>query len=104
MILKIVIAVGFLLAGTAKLASAKPIVAQFEEFGLSNNIMRGIGILEIAGAISLFVPQLSFPATLALALLMIGAIFNHYKVKHPPKQSAPAATLLLLCIIVMIQV
>ena len=49
MILKIIVAAGFLLAGTAKLISAKPIVAQFEEFGLSNGIMRGIGILEVAG-------------------------------------------------------
>ena len=50
-ILKIVVAVAFLLAGGAKLAGAKPLADQFEEFGLPRKMMYLVGLLEIAGAI-----------------------------------------------------
>ena len=98
-ILKIIIAIGFLLAGSAKLLGAKPIAEQFEEFGLSPWMMRAVGILEVAGAIGLYIEPLSFWAALGLALLMVGAVGNHLKAKHPISKSVPAALLLLLCVL-----
>ena len=101
LILKILIAVGFLLAGSAKLLSAKPIVEQFEEFGLAPWMMYAVGALEIAGAIGLFISPLTFWATLGLTILMVGAIGNHIKAKHPIQQSLPAAVLLILCLVLL---
>ena len=102
LILKIIIAIGFLLAGSAKLLSAKPIVKQFEEFGLAPWMMYSIGVLEIAGALALFISPLTFWAALGLAMLMVGAVSNHFKVKHPLQQSAPAGVLLVLCLVLLL--
>ena len=101
--LKIIIAIGFLLAGSAKLLGAKPIAAQFEEFRLSPTIMKMIGLLEVAGAIGLFINPLTFWVAIGLALLMVGAIGNHLKVKHPFAQSAPASLLLVLSVLLIFQ-
>ncbi|MGB1253188.1 MAG: DoxX family protein, partial [Candidatus Promineifilaceae bacterium] len=60
LVLKIIIAIGFLLAGSAKLLSAKPIVEQFEEFGLAPWMMYAVGTLEVAGVIGLFIEPLTF--------------------------------------------
>ena len=50
-ILKIIIGIAFLLAGVAKLAGAKPLADEFEEFGLPRFLMYLVGVLEIAGPI-----------------------------------------------------
>ena len=88
--LKIVLAVAFVLAGGFKVFRAKPMVDQFKEFGLPNFAVQLVGALEVLGAIGLFVPSLSLYATIGLILLMVGAVFNHLKTKHPFKTFAPA--------------
>ena len=102
LILKIIVAAGFLLAGVAKLLGAKPIAEQFEEFGLSSWMMRAVGVLEVAGAVGLFTEPLAFWAALGLVLLMIGAVGNHLKVKHPISKSVPAGVLLILSILLIV--
>ncbi|MGB0891956.1 MAG: DoxX family protein [Flavobacteriaceae bacterium] len=92
-VLKIVLAVAFLLAGGFKVFRAKPMVDQFKEFGLPNFGVQLVGALEVLGAIGLFIPSLSLYATIGLILLMIGAVFNHLKTKHPFKTFAPALVL-----------
>ena len=101
LILKIAVTLAFLFAGGAKLAGAKPLIEQFDEFGLPLWLMRAIGILEVAGAIGLWINALAFWAALGLGLLMIGAVGNHIKAGHPFARSAPAAMLLLLCVLVL---
>lgn len=89
-IFKIVLSLLFLLAGSAKLLSAKPIKEQFEEFGLSKPAMMGVGALEVLGAIGLQFNNLALYAAIGLLLLMIGAVVNHVKVKHPVSKIAPS--------------
>ncbi len=69
-------------AGIAKLAGAKPLADQFQEFGLPKAMMLVVGSLEIAAAIGLNFRLLVFYAASGLVLLMLGAIANHVKVKH----------------------
>jgi len=95
-LLKIVLTIAFALGGGAKVAGAKPLREQFEEFGLPRWSMTAVGLLEIAGAIGLWIPALSFLASLGLLLLMVGAVGSHLKVKHSVSKVAPALVLLIL--------
>lgn len=94
--LKILVGIAFLLAGGAKLASAKPLSEQFQEFGLPKSLMYLVGALEVAGAVGLFLDPLAAWASLGLAGLMVGAVANHLKVKHRLSQAAPSLLLLAL--------
>ncbi len=95
-ILRIIVAVAFLLAGGAKLAGAKPLADQFEEFGLPRFMMYLVGVLEIAGAVGLFILPLAVWAALGLSALMLGAIANHIKAKHKFDKMAPSLGLLIM--------
>ena len=50
--------------------------------------------------VGVWVPALTFPAAIGMAVLMLGAVVMHVKVKDPVKKALPALTLLLLCLIV----
>ena len=95
-ILKIIVTIGFLLAGIAKLLGAKPIVDQFREFKLPVKAMYLVGILEVSGAIALYCPTLALASAIGLALLMVGVIANHLKVKHPFSKYLPSFILFIL--------
>lgn len=85
-----------MLAGLAKLLRAKPIAEQFEEFALDPRAMIVVGGLEVLGGIGLLISSLTLYAAVGLALLMLGAVANHLKVKHPTSKLAPSAVLLIL--------
>lgn len=95
-VLTILLAGAFFIAGAAKLIGAKPLAAQFEEFGLPAWSMRIVGLLEVAGAIGLFLEPLRLWAAAGLAGLMLGAVANHLKVRHPVSKLVPAGVLLVL--------
>lgn len=94
-IFKYILSLVLFIAGSAKVLSAKPIKEQFEEFGLPIPLMWGIGTLEILGAIGLQLENWSFYATVGLLLLMVGAVGNHVKVRHPISKVAPSFLLML---------
>jgi uncharacterized membrane protein YphA (DoxX/SURF4 family) len=96
--LRIAISVLMALAGGAKLAAAKPIVEQFEEFGLPRALMYLVGVLELAAGVGVHVDALSFWASTGLAALMVGAVGNHVKVGHPVTQTLPSAVVLALAL------
>ncbi len=89
-------------AGIAKLAGAKPLADQFQEFGLPKSMMLVVGSLEVAAAIGLSVRTLTFYAASGLAVLMLGAIGNHVKVKHPFSQMVPSVLVLGLAAMVAV--
>jgi uncharacterized membrane protein YphA (DoxX/SURF4 family) len=99
-VLKILLSAAFLLAGGAKLAGAKPLADQFREFGLPAWTMPLVGVLEVAGASGLWFGPVSLWAALGLAGLMLGALANHAKARHPFSKSVPSAVLLLLSVLV----
>lgn len=94
--LKILISVLMAFAGGAKLAGAKPIAQQFEEFGLPRAMMFLVGGLEVAAGIGVHIGALAFFASTGLALLMVGALAQHVKARHPVGKSIPALVVLLV--------
>ena len=94
------VAGAFALAGLAKIVGVKPLADQFEEFGLPSWLMRLVGLLEIAGAVGLFVRPARFWAAAGLLGLMLGAVANHLKVRHAMSKAAPAFVLLILCAVI----
>ena len=52
-IFAIILGIFYFMVGAAKLAGAKPLAEQFDEFGLGQNVMRGVGAAEVAAAIGL---------------------------------------------------
>lgn len=96
--LKIAISILMALAGGAKIAGAKPIAEQFKEFGLPRAMMYLVGGLELAAGVGVHLQSVAFFASSGLGLLMLGALANHAKVRHPIGKSGPAAVVLLLAI------
>jgi len=100
--LKVVFSSMFMIAGMAKLFRAKPLQEQFDEFGLSNYFILIVGGMEILGAIGLQIKPLELLSALGLATLMIGAIYQHIKVKHQLVKSVPSGVIFLLLTIYII--
>jgi putative oxidoreductase len=76
-LLTIVSAGMFLLAGVLKLAGVQMEVDLFAAVGIGQWFRYVTGLLEIGGAIGLFVPAVAPYAALLLAAVMTGAITTH---------------------------
>ncbi len=85
---------------------AKNMREEFAVYGLSPVFMRTIGFLKITLGLclilGLWLPELTRPAAIGVAVLMIGAVAMHVKVKDPLRSSLPALTLLILAIVVAV--
>lgn len=73
-------ALGFLFVGLGKLAGDPQMTATFDAIGFGDWFRYLIGVLEIAGAIALFVPRLVGLAGLAFVALMVGATITQLAV------------------------
>jgi hypothetical protein len=77
---------------------------EFEVYGLPSWFVQVIGFLKLLLAVLLIVgiwfPALTRPAGIVMAVLMLGAVAMHVKVKDPLKKSLPAFTMLVLSLIV----
>ena len=73
---------------------------EFEEYGFSEKQMYAVGATKVSLAILMlaghFVPKLVRPASIGLAMFMLGAIGMHAKVGDPVKRSMPAISVLTL--------
>ena len=96
MVIKFVVVAVFLIFGSAQLLQAKPIVEQFEEFGLPGWAASVVGFVQVAGAIGLLVNVAVLPIAIGLTLVMIGAVGFHMRAKHPAPKIAPAFIALVL--------
>jgi hypothetical protein len=56
-----------------------------------------LAVLLVAG---IWFPAVTQPAAIGMAVLMLGAVVMHVKVKDPPKKSLPAFTMLVLSLVV----
>lgn len=85
--------------------AAKSMKEEFEIYGLPDWFMKIIGALKLILATLLiagiWVPSLVKPAAMGMAILMLGAIVMHFKVKDAPLKSLPAATFLVLSLILI---
>ena len=79
---------------------------EFEAYGLPLWFMKLIGFLKLLLAALLiagiWLPGLVNPAATGMAILMLGAIVMHFKVKDPTLKSLPALTFLVLSLILVL--
>src|SRR6266446_52085 len=74
---RVVLALAFGAAGTAKLAGAAPMVQIFDLIGIGQWFRYVTGIVEVAGAILLLVPSTGFFGGLLLCVTMLVALAVH---------------------------
>lgn len=86
--------------------SATNMRAEFETYGLPMWSVALVGFFKLLFATCLvagiWFPALVRPAAIGIAILMLGAVVMHVKIKDPAKKSLPALTMLVLSLIVAI--
>jgi uncharacterized membrane protein YphA (DoxX/SURF4 family) len=84
---------------------AKSMREEFEVYGLPSWSIGLVGFLKLMFAalliVGVWLPAVNMPAAIGLAVLMLGALCMHVKVRDPISKSMPAAFLLVLCIIIV---
>ena len=90
----IILGVVYFLVGAAKLAGAKPMAEQFEEFGLGQIMMRAVGLAEVAAAVGLQIDGLDAFAAGGMVAMMVGALYFHRRIDHPVQSLVPGAVVL----------
>ena len=85
---------------------ARNMKEEFAAYGLPGWFMGVVGFFKISLAILLLVgiwiPSVTKPAATGIALLMLGAVSMHLKVRDPIKKSLPAFSLLVLSLVVIL--
>jgi uncharacterized membrane protein YphA (DoxX/SURF4 family) len=91
--LAVLVTLIFALLGTAKIMAVPPMRYLASEAGFSVDAYRGIGVLEVAGAVGvalgLAVPLLGRVAAVGLLLLLAGALITHIRQGDEPRKYAP---------------
>jgi hypothetical protein len=86
--------------------TAKSMKEEFKAYGLPLWFMKLIGFLKLTLAslliAGIFVPVLIKPAAIGMAVLMLGAVTMHIKVKDPVVKSFPAFSFLVLSLILIL--
>ncbi len=88
-------AVVFAAGGVAALAAAQPLTTTWRQLGISEQLGRTTGALEIAAAAGLTIsiwtaPGLGLAAAIGLIALMIGAVVYHLRASDTAGAMAPA--------------
>lgn len=96
----------FTVAGAAKLLAVAPMRVRAAHVGFSVEAYRGIGVLELAGALGLLVGgALPFAPTAAaggLLLLLVGAVAAHRRAGDGLKEATPALVLIAALTVVLV--
>ena len=75
-------------------------IEEFAEYGLNTNIMYLVGFLKIVASIGLIIgllkTKISIYSSLLMSILMVGAIYFHFKISDPAIKYFPSV-LMLLC-------
>ncbi len=86
--------------------SANSMKEEFAAYGLPVGAMYLVGFLKLLCALLLlagiWLPAVTTPAAGGVALLMAGAVAMHLKIGDPLKKLLPAATLLVLSLLVVV--
>lgn len=81
---------------------AKTIIEEFRVYGLPEWMCYFVGTLKVLLSLGLLAaiwyPNLKQFSSLGLALLLMGSIIMHLKIKDPIKKSIPAILFLLMCL------
>ncbi len=114
LLIQVVIALGLLnvwlvranLSTAYRGGGSRTLREEFQVYGLPRGAFELIGALKICSAVALligiWIPALVAPAAALVCCLMIGAVVMHAKVRDPLKKTVPAATLLLLSLLLSV--
>lgn len=94
-LLQALLGVGFVTIGVAKFADPAW-VRNFERWGYPPGFHLVTGVLEIAGALALFVPRTASYGAIALSLVMVAASVTHASAGQPWTRPLPHLTLLMV--------
>ena len=97
-VLKIVAGLAFLAAGLAKLAGAEMMVGTFDQISVGQWFRYVTGVIEVVGAVLLFVPGRTIIGAGLLICTMIGAVLTHLFVIGG--SAVPALVLLVICALI----
>jgi uncharacterized membrane protein YphA (DoxX/SURF4 family) len=97
--LQVLTAAVFVFAATPKITADPMAVAGFAMMGIGPAGMLTIGLLELAGAIALFIPRLTGLAALCQVALMIGAVTTTLVYMDPAMAVMPAVVLVVVAVI-----
>ncbi len=79
---------------------------EFVAYGLPTWFAYVIGVLKVGAALALIAglwyPAFVRPAALLVSVLMLGALSMHFKIRDPLGKYAPAATMLALCVVMIL--
>lgn len=74
---------------------------EFKTYGLPESFIYIVGFIKVTLAIMLiagiWIESLVFPAAIGMAIMMLGAIIMHLKIKDTLRQTLPALSLLVIC-------
>jgi hypothetical protein len=80
--------------------------AEFAAYGLPEWMFYVVGVLKLSAAIALLlgilIPSLVIPGASVMAVLMLGAVVMHIKVKDPINKLLPASIVLLMSIFLLV--
>lgn len=96
--LKIIVGLVFLAAGGSKLAGVEDMVAVFDQIGFGQWFRYVTGIIEVVGAVLLFVPGRAIYGAGLLVVTMVGAVLTHLVLIGG--SAVPALVLLILSAII----
>lgn len=92
LIVSILLASAFLIAGGMKLSGAEEMANNFARWGFSGWFMYLTGAIEFGAAILLLIPRTRFLGAFALTMTMVGAVITHV-IHAEAAQALPALVL-----------
>lgn len=98
-LIRVILALAFFAAGSAKLAGVEMMVATYEAIGVGQWLRFLTGIIEVSSAVLLFTPGKQAWGAALLVCTMIGAVLAHLLILGPG--ASPAIILGLLSAVVL---
>jgi hypothetical protein len=88
--------------------SSQSLKDEFLAYGLPSWFFYLIAVLKVGAATALLAgilfPVLILPSSVLIGILMLGALAMHLKINDPPIKSLPAATILVMVIVILIEI
>ncbi len=97
--IRILLTLAFVAAGGAKIIGVDMMVATFDQVGLGQWLRYLTGIIELGGAVLLWLPGFQAIGAMVLGGTMVGAVLTHLFILGP--SAAPAIVLGILCAAVL---
>lgn len=103
-VLALTVGILYVAGGIAKLAGVQVMRRDAARFGFDYRAYRLVGAIELLGGAAVALGSLFWPlgaaGAIGLALLMVGAVATHIRVKDPVGKTASAAVFGVLCAVI----